>query len=310
MSTYLEFHHSVHYTTKPFTQLHTVAESLVGLERLVLLVPDVLEGTPIGAGPIGIEVYISSVTTGSLTNNVLMRYIFGNEKTLEAWVKRVRDVTGVNTMNKAFPIAGPIIAGMAVLGGLYAINKMIGKDSTVPGTVTNLTNCQNVILLQGSNTLNITPDAFATVLRTRSGNIFNLASNTCRTLGPAKIGGGAVSIDESSDLTLSAEAVREVPQHIERSRELPLVQVFEKESVELRAMDIDNRTKGWAIVVPRITGKRLKVELDPSLDPSNIAFHSTLLADVELFYRENDEGERVYVAAFLRKVHPQNASQP
>lgn len=298
-----ESRHSIHYTGPSAANLRVVADSLIGLERIGQCLPDILAHTPIGPGPIRVEIYLDSIVTGSLTSNPIIRFLFPDEKKLQAWLKRVRDTTGYTAMTRRMPILGPLIGGLVLYGGITAVNKMAGKDSTIPGTVINLTNCQNVVIAQGSNSLQMSPEALTETIQRYAGNGFNLASNVCRTIGPAKISGESLIIDDNASLTIPKAAVQEVPIHVERGKRDILTQNMEKVTIEIHAMDIDSRKKGWAIVVPSVTQKRLKLEILPTVEPSTIAFHSSAIADIELRYRETDEGDRVYTEALLLKVH-------
>jgi hypothetical protein len=206
-----------------------------------------------------------------------------------------------NAVNLTDGLDGLAIGPVSIAAATYMIGKGIGSS----GTTINLTNCHDVAIATGASTLNMTKDEFGDILRRNAGNVFNLASNSCRVLLPAKSGAGSVVVDDAGSLTIPKAAIAEVPAAVERPAEKPQSQLFERETVELRAMDVDSRTKGWAIVVPRITNKRLKVELDPVLDANAIAYHSRVTADVELFYRVTDQGDRIYLSAYLRQVHPQ-----
>jgi hypothetical protein len=303
---YIDFTHTIYYPTASITDLDTIAQSLIGIERLARFIPDILNKSPLGDGVADIQVTVDSITAGSLKDILNYRLIFGDETRCKKWISNVRKITGIETMQKKLPVVGPIITGMLVVGGGIAAVNMIGKVVGASGSTNNINNCRNVVIVQGASTLSIPPAEFEKLITDNSGNVFNLASNSCRVLLPAKRGGGGVIVDDNDNLTITADAVKEVPEHVERSTDKPLFELFKNEPIQLRAMDVDNSKKGWAIVVPRISGKRLKLEIDPSVSVTNIAYHATMNADVELYYRVNDQGDHIYQSAYLRAVYTTN----
>jgi hypothetical protein len=248
------------------------------------------------------ELYVQSVVAGTLTNNIVVRLIFGSEEGMNDWLKRSRQCIGIDKINQRYPLVGPVLTTMIVMGSLYGVDRMAGrKGSQQGGSTINLTACSNVIIQQGASHLHVSPDSFATLVRENVGNMFNVASNTCRVLKPVKESGGDLVVDNDKNLTISAAAVKETPTHIDRAAEPPLVQLFENVQIDIRATDWDSRTKGWGVVIPSVSGRRLKMELSDNVSPDTVRAGGTN-ATMELYYSQNDEGDRIYKLAVLRAL--------
>lgn len=307
-SNYLDFTHSIEYPSASNLSLSTVAESLIGLERITRHIPDILNASPLGKCIVGIEVRVESITAGSLKDNVVYRLIFPTEADLDEWVKKVRKITGIQAMSDRFPVLGPIITGLLLIGGVSAVTYYAAKagassiKGNPSGSAINISQCRDVVIQQGAGTLNMKPAEYDKLLSTNSGNRFNLASNACRVILPASVGGGSIVVDEDANLSLSDSAVKEVPRSVERSPTEPQMELFEQENIELRAIDRDSTSKGWGVVVPRLCGKRLKVQLDPTVDRDAIATRATVKADIEMYYNTNAQGDRIYHSAYIRSV--------
>lgn len=164
-----------------------------------------------------------------------------------------------------------------------------------------LDKCRQVIVQQGASQLHVAPADFASLLECYSGNAFNQASNSCRVLRPAREGGGAFSVDDDTNLVVTADAIRELPQRLDRSVEQPHVQRLIKEPISIRATDLDSRTRGWAVTVPSASGRRLRMEVDDAVLLNRVS-PGPAVGDIDLYFVENDEGDRVYKYAVLRAL--------
>lgn len=300
---YLDSMHVLHYSigdSMP-TALWT-SESLAGLAKISQRLPFVLAAAYGGVAAPKVELYVHSVVAGTMTDNVVVRLIFGSEEKMNEWIKRTRQHIGVEKMNARYPLVGPVLTTMIVMGGIYGVHRMVGRDgSQQSGSTINLTTCSNIIIQQGASQLHVSPDVYMSLVRENTGNMFNVASNTCRILKPVKESGGDLVVDNDNRLTISAAAIKETPTRVDRAAEPPLKQVFENVQIDIRATDWDSRTKGWGVVIPAVTGRRLKMELSDNVSPDTVRAGRTN-ATVELFFSQTEEGDRIYKHAILREL--------
>jgi len=292
-------HHEIKYLMDREPMAAWTAESLIGIERLALRTPFVL-AQALGGLPVPrVEVYVCTIQAGSLKDKIFLRYIWGSEDEMNKWLDRLRELTGVSRLNNQLPTLGPVLMLLVVFGGTYAAMRMAGVNGA--GERINIDRCSNSIINVGAGQLNMTPDQCARLIREYSGNQFNVASNACKVLRPARESDCAVMMDQDQALVIPKEAVKEVPPGIDRSVEPASVAHLVNEAVHIRALDRDSQKHGWAVVVPSVSGKRLRMELDPAVDRTSLT-GATIKADIDLYYDTNDDGDRIYKAAYLKGV--------
>jgi hypothetical protein len=293
--------HIVHYAIEGMPTAAWTSDSLLGLARLSDRIPSVLAAAYGGERMPKVELYVYSVAAGSLTDNVIVRLMFGSEAAMNSWIVKVRQATGIEGMQNRHPLVGPVLTGLIVFGSAYAAVRMAGRENGTNGSVVNLNKCSNNIVQLGASQLHMDSESYATLLRDHAGNRFNIASNACRVLSPVRQSGGDFTIDADANLVIPAAAVREVPPRIDRAAEPPQVQAFDNTEVNIRALDLDSRTKGWAVMIPSICGKRLKLEIDSGLSP-DIVTGGVCRADLNLYYSQTEDGDRIYKLAVLRAI--------
>ncbi len=297
------FHH-VYYDTRVRPTPDDVVSSLVGLEKLIIRMPDVLR-IILPGGPERVEVYVEQVQAGSLKENIFVRLVWGSEEALDQWITQVRRATGVELMDNKLPILGPVFTGLIVFGLGVGAGRMLNREGGGNGSVVNISNVTSSVISTGAGMLRIDEDAFAQALRDGAGNALIAATNACRVIKPAKRLDAArpsVLIDGNEAFRLGPEVIAEVPSHIDRSVVQPEQRVEENEEIVVRALDLDNGKKGWFVVVPRLFDKRIPMELDPEVNGASITAGKSTRADIELYYTLNDEGDRKYRNAYLRKL--------
>ena len=298
---YIDSRHVLNYSISGLPTICGTSDSLIGVEKISRHLP-LIFSSALGDIPMPqIEVYICSVKTGSQTEDFIFRFIFGSEKAKNTFIEQIRTRTGIKTMNKQLPLVGPTFMLLLLTGGAYAVGHMFGREGGTNGTTVHLEKCRQTVILQGASTLRIEPAAFEKLVHDKTGNPFNVASNACRVLSPVKHGGGGLTVDGDNNLVITPEAVQELPQRLDRDSGQPLVDKLDNVVVNIRALDLDSRAKGWAVVVPSVSKKRLKLELDSGVDASVITGGITH-ADIDLYYGEDEEGNRFYKSAVLREV--------
>ena len=75
--------HRIYYSNKEHIPLSEIADSLLALEGLIRQSPDVLENLFPGTKIYGVEVYLSELKSGSLYEDVLVKFVFGSQDKLD-----------------------------------------------------------------------------------------------------------------------------------------------------------------------------------------------------------------------------------
>jgi hypothetical protein len=99
---------------------------------------------------------------------------------------------------------------------------------------------------------------------------------------PIKIGRKIIETDLVSEIPTDAEIESANVPEIGR----PMADVL----IELHAQDMDRAKQGWAGVVPEISPRRLRIEIEPPIKPELIYMKSKIRADVMLISHKRPDG--------------------
>lgn len=297
-------HHEVYYSNRLYVPIPQIADSLLAMERIVRQCRPVFAMVGEGCGAFEVRLDLESLQSGSLRDTFLVKFIFGSEEAYDRWVRRLRELTGVQDLTHRIPVVGPIIVGAVMLGASYAVTRMAVRDASIPGTSVSIQNVRDSVILVGADALHIPAEQFRAAMERQTGNAFNLASNACKVIRPAKTadGNAEITIDGNDRLKIVSEAVRETPVRVERSPEEPLMRTYTNESVVIRALDLDSPKKGWAVVVHSISEKRLKMEIAADVDRTRLLHSGPLLVDIQVFFHQTEDGQEIPVSAFLQEL--------
>lgn len=301
----LDSRHEFFYNTGALPTPQDVIDSLTGIPRILSLVPSVLKGLDL-AGPYKVEVYVSMIEAGSLRDNIITRLIFGSEAGLDKWISLVRKKTGVEYMNDKHPIITPVFAALVGGGLVFAAQRMAGREGAGDGNIKHLRDVSNSFINTGAITLNVAPEDLRAAVGAGAGNFLNLATNATRAIAPAKRAetqSPSVQIDGLGGFVIDSGSIKAAPSHVDRSVAEPVMEALATEDVSIRALDVDNLDKGWFIIVPRLSEKRLPLEVAVSVNPGDLQAGRTVNADIEVYYTFNDKGDRVYRRAYLRGIN-------
>jgi len=297
--------HGLVYNTSLLPSTDDVISSLSGLERIACRVPDVIR-IMIPGGPVTIEVYVSQIKAGSLIEDILFKIFFRDKEHFETWAKSLRKKTGVDLMSDKLPVLGPIITGMVVVGIGYGAYRMIGREGAGNGSTVHIENVSQSVINTGAVMLNMPPEVYLNAIKNGGGNMLNLASNACKIVKPAKRVEAvlpSITVDGNTNLVLTGGVIDEAPSHVDRSVVVPEMQLLQNEEIIIRALDLDNPKRGWAVVIPRFCDKRIAVDLAPSVDTARIIAGRRIKADIELYYVLDDEGNHRYKTAHIRAIN-------
>lgn len=96
-------------------------------------------------------------------------------------------------------------------------------------------------------------------------------------LGKTKIDHETVS-EIPSDAQIEAADVTELTQHLEDVQ------------IELHAQDLDRSRQGWAAIIPKVSSKRLRLELYPPIKPEDLYTKTKIRGDVMVVLSKKADG--------------------
>lgn len=269
--------HEFKWETKHPVPIGEIADSLLALERVVSLCPKVLEGLT-SVDIAGIEVYVEKIESGSLIEDVIVRLIFKDKESFDAFIDKVGETVRKPGMPRNLLI-GAVITALVSYGAWLA-----AKVSNPPGQTT-ITANNNVIINIGAGEVSMTPEEFKTIVEAAVGNKKDLAKNAVRLFNPARADGQAgIVIDGNNDLSFSPEVIASTPRTVEVDKQKS-AEFLRDVDLQIRAMDRDSGTRGWACLIPGKIDRRIRLKLDEGIRPADIAGKFSVRADVYVYYR-------------------------
>nr|DAS90619.1 MAG TPA: hypothetical protein [Caudoviricetes sp.] len=281
------------YSTKKPVPIKEVIIALQGLEGVLKPVPLVLRELT------GIEIersefLIQSLQAGSLIEDVVVKFFFGDKDRLNDFVKRLGEKQGMRAV-----VLSAIVAGVAV----YGLHWASGQKAAPMIEATN-----SVIIQNGAGVMNVDPQVFqAAIERAAGGNKRAVAESALRLTAPVRADPASAMLIASDAqaqqwLEISHQAVVEAPARIElepneRVEELTAVQL------KVRATNLDSRKQGWAGKLG-VRDERLPIELDPSVAESDLFGRESVWVDAALVFREKGHSRELKPARiYVRKVY-------
>lgn len=287
--------YTFHYDTRRPVPIREAIESLIGIEKLLATLPRVTKKL-VGLDDFSIEIVIEDVHTGSLLERIGVRYVFGSEDKMNEFIDRVKKIMPPSAL---VPV---LVAAVLAYGG-YLLTRPTPAPTTTVGDIT------NSIVVVGSGSQVIPPEV-ATAVIEGVRNKREIAGATIEVLRPAMNEPGS-SLKIYSGSTDGSTVRFEVPP-VEVAKipvELPNEPVEVSASlihvpVDVRAIDLDNPSKGWEGRIEGVTG-RIKIEFDSHINLEDVANKRRFIADVVLTsrYRGSESEPRPH-SMFIEQIYP------
>jgi hypothetical protein len=286
--------HEIYYNVKTPVPIADVIASLQALERLLKSMPRALEKLS-DVTISRTEVFIERVKSGSLWEKIAINFFFDSEEELHAFLKKIKvKIDGKPVVKSA--IIGAVFGGLAVYGAMLA-------TKTASGPTTSIQANNNVIMNFGAGQVGLTPEGFQSVIESAVTNKTELARAAVQLMVPARNDPNSqITLDGRDQLVITSESIESTPRSV---KEVPLQAVDELTGVyvRLRATDLDNKKTGWAGAIEDRTG-RLKVEIDPALEPDALFGKTRFRADVSLIRKPKTKGGELEPALIvIRKIY-------
>ncbi|WP_255427284.1 hypothetical protein [Serratia sp. JUb9] len=239
---------------------------------------------------------MSYFALAALYEDLVIKLLFGSQEKLDEFVAKCHAKLGDGVLRNTLIFA--VISGM-VGYGLYLASAAMSPD-TKPHFEAN----NNVIINIGAGEANLTPEGLKSVIETSVKNKKALAEGAVKVLTPARD-------DDSASLQIgSGKQIVVIPQ--ETIRQAPTSVIMEPDSttqdypdadIQIRALDLDNPSKGWAAVVPGIIDRRVNLVLDPSLSPNTLSGKMRFRGDITVTSKLDKRDNKYHpVEIMLRRI--------
>ncbi len=300
--------HSVKYTNKLPLSVQDVIQSLAALEKVsVHFLPQALSELT-GAGVMSAEVLVEGFQQGSFIEDTIVRLVFKDKENMNKFIDKVRE-KGVYAYRKLPGNGKPVLKAIAVssvIGALVATGAIYAITSTnkeaAPALNLNISDSTFVVI--GAESYSMSPEKFAEVIdKVGSTDKKKLAQAAVKIIAPAKKEEGAtVAMTQEGSLALPPETVKATPNSVDFDP-FEIDQPHPDADVEIRATDLDSSSRGWAAIIRGVVDRRVKLILDPGVDPQDVGGKFKLRADVIVKFRMSSKTNKMEpVSITIQKV--------
>ncbi|HET7833765.1 MAG TPA: hypothetical protein VFK88_12460 [Gallionella sp.] len=290
----------IYYSNREHIPLGEIADSLLALDELIHQTPDVLENLFPGANIYRVEVYLNELKSGSLYEDVIVKFLFGNQEKLDEFIKNSRERIGLQYLQDNNHLLSAILLVLILTGGAY----YYGKGSARSEDKATLEANNDVVINVGANLLNMSPDEFQSAVVSGIKDKDKLAQHASRFVKPAKRDGDAhIRFDDAKELQVNSDSIKAMPSHIIDPDPEESAEDYDHVEVVIRAIDLDSHRKGWAAIIPDISDRRVKLQLDPHIDGETLMQHPAAIANVTAVFKADKEGNKLPTLYFLRDIH-------
>jgi len=292
--------HRIYYSNKEHIPLSEIADSLLALEGLIRQSPDVLENLFPGTKIYGVEIYLSELKSGSLYEDVLVKFVFGSQEKLDEFVSNLRERLGLQHLKDNNQLLSAILLVMTLTGGAY----YYGKTNASSENKAKLEANNNIVINVGADFVEMKADEFRSAVEAGVKDKEKLTKNAVRFVKPAKRDPEAhIRFDNDKKLQINPEAVKAMPSHVAEPEPEEAIEDHDRVEVIIRAVDLDSHRKGWAAIIPDISERRVKLQLDPHIDGEQLMQHPAAIANVTGIFKYDEEGKKIPTLYFVRDIY-------
>lgn len=223
----------------------------------------------------GHQIFVQKIESGSLLEDIGVTLIFGSKEKMDDFLKWLHG-TNMREMLIGAVLGGALIAGYGVL------TKNNSDPSANSGSQINNSPNSMIINFPAGTIDEKTRNTINEEIAKRISNKNELAKQTLNFFDPVRSDAKAtISLGEGKALaTIPTKSIQSVPSKYVAKKN----NRFEELNgvvIELRATDLDSKKSGWAGSIEGVT-KRVKLEIDPTIEPSEVYGKTKISADVTL----------------------------
>ncbi|TQI79324.1 hypothetical protein FHU10_0602 [Serratia fonticola] len=293
----LEFTENIYYSIGNNPSIKEIIESLQGWEAIIKQSKGVLAELT-GSDILEMEVRVQKLEVGSLTEKLLIKLGFGTEENFDKFLEGAhKKFIGEGKMRSA--LVWTVIAGIFATG-MYQAAKNMAPNSTSHFEANN-----NTIINIGAGETNISPERIQSLIDSTLVDKKVIAKSAVKVLAPARNDDNAtlqVGSDNTS-ITIPSDLIKRTPTEVVFEPDIYTREHYDVD-LEIRALDLDNPSKGWAAVIPGLVDRRVKLVLAPGIKPDDLSHKFAYRADVTITYKLTSTKGNAYkpTEIFLSKL--------
>lgn len=293
----LEFTENIYYSIGNNPSIKEIIESLQGWEAIIKQSKGVLAELT-GSDILDIEVRVQKLEVGSLTEKILIKLGFGDEENFDKFLENAHErYIGEGKMRSA--LVWTVIAGVLATGMYLAVKNM------APNNASHFEANNNIIINIGAGETNISPERIQSVLNSTLVDKKTAAKGAVKILSPARNDENATLMigNDNASVTIPSDLISKTPTEVSFEADTYTRDHYDVD-LEIRALDLDNPTKGWAAVIPGLVDRRVKLVLAPGIKPEDLSHKFAFRADVTITYKLTSSKGEAYkpTEIFLSKL--------
>jgi hypothetical protein len=296
----LSIHQQIYYSNKDLVPIKDVAESLLALEAIIRQSPDVLEAMFPGTKIQSVEVYINELKSDSIWEDIVVKFVFGNQQRFDEFIANVRERIGMDNIMNNPQLLSSILLAMILSGGAY----YLGKDkSATPEQKATIEANNNTIIQIGAGMVELSSEDFKEIIDNAINDKEKLAKNAIRVVSPAKRDPEAsITFNGNEELRIQNESVKAMPRFVQEPEDEEYIEDYSNIELEIRAIDLDSTKRGWAVVIPELHKKRVRLQIDPAVNPEDLLDKRKVNANVTVIFGHDKEYNKIPRLVFLREI--------
>lgn len=276
--------HEVYYSNRELVPIADIVESLQALERIIKLCPRALEGAT-NVQIKRVEVFVDSLQSGSLLEKVVVKLVFGSEEALDAFLDKTREKVRQPGMPRNVLI-GAVVASVIGYGAWLAATSQRSGGATITAN-------NNVIVNIGAGQSGMSPDDFRAIIEAAIPDKKELATQAVRFFKPARADlKASVTLDKDDALSFPPAVIAETPIKVDFDKQADVKHLRDVD-LQIRATNLDSLKQGWAGLIPGLIDRRVRLQLDPNVKPTDVAGRFQVRADVSVIYKLDRSGNQM-----------------
>ncbi|SDY09621.1 hypothetical protein [Nitrosomonas sp. Nm33] len=298
----ITIHQQIYYSNKDLVPIREIAEGLLALEAVIKQSPKVLESLFPGTKIESVEVFINELKSDSIWESFVIKFVFGSQDKFDQFVTNLREKVGMDNIMNNPNLFTSILITMLLIGGAYSLGKSDSEDKVERIPVIEANN--NTIINIGAGMMEMDAKDFRTIIEGAIKDKNQLARNTIDVIKPAKRDPDAtITFDKNDDLKITANTIKAMPkQHKETERE-ELIEDFKSIFMEVRAIDLDSQKTGWAAIIPDLGTRRIRLQLDPTINLEEVFEKRRFNGNVTVVFRYDKYHNKIPYLVFLREIN-------
>jgi hypothetical protein len=291
---------SIYYSNKGQIAIEDVAASLLALKAMLEITPDVLERIAPGLHIQKVFVHLSEIKTGSLWEDVVVKFIWGSQDKLSADVAKLREGVHMEQIMESKKLLACIVLALILGGGYLLLTKNKAPEEQKAIIQAN----QNTIINIGAEMSGLSAEQFKSIIDGTIARNSQALKDAVKIVRPAKREEGAsITMNEEDSTSINSKAVRAMPSIFPDDDSIEIIEDFTKVEIQIRATDLDSTKKSWAAVVPSVNSRRSKMHIDPHIKPGDLIGKTSIFGDVTIVFKHDDAGNKMPSLIFLREIH-------